>query len=258
MNTLEVEEKRFLEIANAEMLRRRNEHPVMHAVGAIEVVRKAFVKTCWTCREPTKNGPGMMDLCDRCHGEFKAKEQREEKAKREAHWEKICHQDYRSTCVERLLKEHPKASNAITRWNPHGHRGLVLHGPSRHGKTRAVYHLLGTLHQQGHRVNALPATQFAHEARDHAKALTVSAWIAPLKSVPYLFIDDLSQATWTERAAEAFYEIVEHRCSMRRPLLTTSQVVGKTLSDLFSTEKNPERGQAIVMRLREYCDCVAV
>jgi DNA replication protein DnaC len=136
---------------------------------------------------------------------------------------------------------------------------MALHGPTGIGKTRMMWLLLKRLHFAGTQFKAIRSTEFAQNAiqqfsdnpEEKARALSE---LRSLKTVPVLFIDDLGKERATARLETELYELLEERTSRLLPILFTTQLAGQALASMLSREN----GEAIVRRLREFCEFIAM
>lgn len=194
----------------------------------------------------------------------KEKAQAESQQARVKAWLEMCPPDYRST----NWAAHPELSPVCHRmakewWLPPrdsttSERGLLLHGPSGRGKTRAMFEILRRLHFAGIPCMAVEAVAFAEQAvtsthlsspakeRHEAQALLRRA-----KTVKVLFFDDLGKDGGTSMPgfARAFHDLLEHRKAHHLPTLITTERVGDELACLLGTNY----ADGIVRRLREMC-----
>jgi DNA replication protein DnaC len=131
--------------------------------------------------------------------------------------------------------------------------GLLLIGPSRSGKTRAVWALLKRLHfQEERKIVALGPKDLkaavANEWRDRdddEPDLT-----SRLRHAGLLFLDDLDTIKFTEAVEETVYDTFEYRLAHGRPVILTLNQSGPELAGRMSTEA---RGEKIIGRMRESC-----
>ena len=136
----------------------------------------------------------------------------------------------------------------------YGAQGLVAHGDTGRGKTRAMWLLLRRLHfGEGRKIVAFSTGQFAHEcARRFAGDGDGPHWIERLARTDIVFFDDLGNDRVTERVESELFGVVERRIANCLPLLITTNHIGDTLAAKFT----PDTGAALVRRLREFCLCV--
>lgn len=210
-------------------------------VGGVQAI---VLRVCWGCQHKR-------------NAEYERRHASEARQAVLLNWEKICPASYRETDAN-----HPNFNKAVLRevlrWSgTEMRRGIVLHGPTGVGKTRMAYLALKNLHLQGRSVKAVRSTRFGQyvsnqwsddtslkrEARDELQSM---------KLVRYLLFDDLGKERFTPRLETEFYDLIEERTGEGRPTIFTSQLFGNQLAACLSKEN----GEAIVRRIREFCDCV--
>jgi len=177
--------------------------------------------------------------------------------KREDDWRALCPQEFRlksegqgATDIARLELEQPKLKNVLA-WQ-FGCRGLIIRGPTRRCKTRAMWRLIRRLWLEGRSVEALTSTAFDRECRDAGGTFTLSLWFARLARTDVLFIDDLGKAKWTDATESQWFDLVDDRTRNHRPILITTNEDGQSLASQLSQK----RAESVVQRLREFCDCI--
>jgi DNA replication protein DnaC len=74
-------------------------------------------------------------------------------------------------------------------------------------------------------------------------------------NVPLLAFDDLGKERLTARMESDLFAIIDERTSNLRPTIITTNYNGTTLLDRFN---NKETGEAILRRLREYYQVIAI
>ena len=167
-------------------------------------------------------------------------------------WQKLCPALYQETDTERLTAA--KLARVMA-WQ-HGRRGLIIHGPSRQGKTRLMWLLLKRLlNDERREVVWHDGASFGRQCGEAFGDSRGEEWLQRIVTAEIWFIDDLGQFKLTERVEESLWSVVEHRTRELRPILATTQWVGDELVKRFVEE---ERGKAVVNRLREFCESVSV
>jgi DNA replication protein DnaC len=175
-------------------------------------------------------------------------------AGREKLWLRRCPRKYRTASLDDLhpqqdpqgkhLTSRTDISNAVTTWLDGQHQGLLMRGPSRHGKSYAAFAIAHAARARGAYVSAwsLPVLNKALRGSLGQKEED-AAWTEVLDS-DVLLIDDVGQENITDWTKEQLYIIAEYRLTNenRRNLITTN--FGYTeLVDLY--------GDPLVERLLE-------
>ena len=216
---------------------------------------------CRECRKPVEpySGPFASlrgnELCDRCRqiAREASERQRIEAEKlaaarrHEEGWTTLCPMLYRDTDPARLPQE---SLAKVLAWH-YASRGLLLHGPTGRGKTRAAWLLLRTLHDEKRRIIAFDCVGFAHECAKQFRDSDGGGerWAKNLAEVPVLFLDDFGKGKFTERVEVELFGLIERRTANCLPIILTTNFVGESLEARMS----PDRGAPLVRRLREFC-----
>lgn len=222
---------------------------------------------CLSCRKSFDSAPVHFEgreifwprYCPQCCEEITAKRAQEVQNERlDLHqrgrgeiWESVCPPLYRDTDPSRLPELPLKR---VLSW-PFGSRGLLLHGATGAGKTRAAYLLLHRLiFEDGKKVVAFQGNSFAHQcARKFGEQQCGEEWIEELTGADVVFFDDLGKSRFTERVEAEQFGLIEARMAHLRPVIITTNFVGDSLTDKLTGD----RGAPLVRRLREFCECVA-
>ena len=169
------------------------------------------------------------------------------KSDQQALWEAICPPLYADTDPRRI----PQAPLAkVMAWEC-GPRGLVLHGATGKGKTRAAFLLLHRLHFTDRKqVVAFHGNAFSHQCARAFGDQTGEAWIEKLAETDILFFDDLGKGRFTERVEAELFGLIELRLANLRPVIVTTNFVGDGLAGKLTDD----RGGPLVRRLREFCE----
>lgn len=173
-------------------------------------------------------------------------------------WGLVCPEAYQTTNEggltdqERLEREHPVEWPDSTREKP----GLMLVGPSGHGKTRWAWRHLRTEFDAGKTVLPFTARGFEAAYREADGTHKLKSFLDECCGAGVFFLDDLGKAGWSPNTLETFYEIVEVRGSRLRPIFITTNFTSAGLAEhlrLDSAIMEP-----LIRRLREFCRCISV
>lgn len=172
----------------------------------------------------------------------------------ETAWQRVCPATYRDTDPKRLPES---ALRLAAAWAPRAGRGIGLTGETGAGKTRALFLALRRAHDSGLSVEAVSHNRFSRLAQDAfmgEKQDDARQKLRDYHRAAVLLLDDLGKAPRTERADAEIEELVEHRTSAGLPVLWTANASGEWLIKRFGED----RGPALVRRLAEFCDCLAL
>lgn len=170
-------------------------------------------------------------------------------------WNRICPPLYRDTDADRLPCSRENV-NRVMQWN-YGPCGLLLHGETDLGKTRLAFLLLKTMHfTDRKKIIAISSIKFG---LDVSSAFTDSSskakdMLEKMATVDLLFLDDVGKARLTERVEEAFFHVIEERCSHLLPIIATTNMTGATIGQAMSED----RSAPFVRRLRKFNDCIRI
>lgn len=174
---------------------------------------------------------------------------------------------FQSLAFSRALYPNPDALAAVLAHGlpvnieeePEFRGGVLLHGPTGSGKTRAAFAMLSA------QVTDDPDLQFQYVSApvlkrrlaDAARGGKSHAILEELLQDPdeVLLIDDLSQARFTPAFAENLFELIDRIHREQRPLVVTVQTNGAELVEKWVADDRAllDTAQAIARRLREYC-----
>lgn len=155
-------------------------------------------------------------------------------------WLDACPPEFRCDWDQRKTPDN--LLRAVLRFNFALRRGLLITGPSGSGKTRAVWQLMRRLTLDG------IGWHFA-SAIDVMDGLTPEAARSSV-----LVIDDLGNDPLGNNREVALLKVIRRRCEWHQPFIVTTQFKGDELAQRFSERAT---AQAVVRRLREYCDIIA-
>ena len=164
-------------------------------------------------------------------------------------WSKVCPPLYQDTDPKRL-PQGPLAK--VMAWS--GPKGLLLHGETGTGKTRAVWLRLRLANERGARFLALDSAGFQEGlyAKFSEGMGDMKCWLGYLSKLPLLFIDDLDKAVFKEWVASELFAVLDRRARAKLPTIITTNATGPTLAKLLG-----RWGIPFVRRLREYYETVS-
>lgn len=163
-------------------------------------------------------------------------------------WEEICPLEFRATVISKL----PNMSlyDQAMKWS-YGPRGLVLNGSTGKGKSRIGWRLLEREHYLGRSVAFMDGSFGLEYASRYSKSASGTfEWLEELSTCKLLLMDDVLKIKLTDSAESAIFSIIEHRTTNCLPIIVTTNDTGDSLLARMS----PDRGPAVVRRLREFCD----
>ena len=120
---------------------------------------------------------------------------------------------------------------------------MVLHGISGAGKTRIMWAVARKVSELG--LNWLWIDSLDYVDVVPKEALTVDV----------LFLDDLGNESLGQQAETRLLKLIRTRCDHHRPFVVTTQHGGDSLAKRF---REGASAQAVVRRLREFCESVYV
>ena len=197
--------------------------------------------------------PNICNDCDLQNIEHARQQRvRDERAALQRRFEKLCPAIYRNSDPQQL-PDRAKAEEVLA-W-AHGPRGLVVHGHTRRGKSRAVWMLLAKcIIDRGLTVEAFTDGGFAlaiaeayGESADASQSLRKR-----LCSADILFIDDFGKCKLTDRVEAELFAVIEARTSNLLPIIVTTNGTRETFTRAFSDD----RRDPILERLREFCQFI--
>jgi hypothetical protein len=173
--------------------------------------------------------------CDACYEKHKAGRGNSEENERI--WNSLCPVEFRKPWDGRIGDDRLLAK--VLAFNYAAKRGMMVHGASGRGKTRAVWQLLKRL--LGERIEFLwlDPTDFEFGGPKEAER------------VQLLVLDDLGHTPLGQRQEAGLLRLISRRCDWHRPVIVTTQHTGDSLEGRFSEGTT---AKAVIRRLREYCD----
>ena len=168
------------------------------------------------------------------------------------YWEKTCPPLMKGTDPLRLEQESLSKVMDFAD-NPRG-KGMVIHGVSGAGKTRALWLLLKRLSEQGVRYRYWQARKLADTLATSFKRNQHEDIMHRLQTIPVLVIDDLGKERGTERWETDLFDTVNTRTEYDRPIIVTTNLKS---DDLIERYNDKELAEALIRRVFEFCTTVA-
>lgn len=196
-------------------------------------------------------------FCGACCAEAESRREAERVAvqqeRRAASWAALCPKAFRQT-VRELLPDPSKLDEVLAWRCERGGVGLLLHGPTRTGKSRCAWELLRREHFTGRSVRAMSAMSGVDYAASFAEGASyAAAWLRRFVAADILLLDDCVKARLTDSFEGALFALVNERVDRCRPIVVTLNDTGESLMARMTTD----RGMPLVERLREHCKAVA-
>ena len=160
---------------------------------------------------------------------------------------------FRNTISDRLPR--PDRLREVLRWR-YGTRGLVMHGATGMGKSRCLYELLKRENKNKPTIRILildHSAGYDYAALFAKNPTAASRWVENHSTAGILALDDIFKVKLTDSFEQAIFSITATRTEKGLPLIVTCNDVGDSLAARMS----PDRGPALVRRLRESCDIIS-
>jgi len=190
---------------------------------------------------PKAPGWYAVNACDRCYEATKTEGATEGTDKEAEWWLNRCPPEFRRDWDNRLGSE--DLFRRVMAFDLDRRRGLLIVGRSGSGKTRAVWQLLRRLTEDS-------ITWYFATALEVMEGLPAEAY-----KTKVLVIDDLGNDPLTMTKEVTLLKVIRQRVDWHQPLIVTTQFKGEELSSRFSERAT---AQAIVRRLREFCDPINI
>ena len=218
-----------------------------------EMEVKIVGKRGWYDRKTVKPFAGFKNflLCNACADARIGELDSVRATSRTDQWKILCPAAYRETKKHELPS--PTKLDVVLRWK-YGPKGLMLIGPTRRGKSRCAWKLMEREFFAGRNVECLDA-KFAidYAGKMNSGAAIASEWLTAKMNAGLLLLDDTLKVKLDNSGAEtALFAVIEERMANNRPMVVTTQDTGETLLARMS----PDRGVAMVARLRECCESI--
>lgn len=173
---------------------------------------------------------------------------------RELFWSAFCPVEFRlpteaggKTEIAKLELRQPKLKELMG-WS--GNRGLIIRGVTGTCKTRSVWRLARRLWNERRSFVVLTPGEFERQFRDAAGHHVLTEWFKTLQAMDVFILDDLGKSPWSPATEAQWFDLVDARTRDDRPIIVTTNDTGETLAARMA----PERAEALIRRLRDYCD----
>ena len=172
---------------------------------------------------------------------------------RRKYWQKLCPPLYQETDPARLPAQAagylPKILNHP--WNP---RGIILNGPTRTGKSRLMWLLMGRMVlDEGIKLLAYDGPGWAMSVAKNMCDVSVSElWLDRVCKVDVLFIDDLFKGNLSDTQERALYAIWERRPAGKLPTYLTMNATGTMIRARMSDNAKADLFDPIMARMGEF------
>lgn len=186
-------------------------------------------------------------VCEQCAEVAASGHEWHKKQARMRKWEALCPVDFRGTIISKLPR--PEKYDEVMRWTFNS-LGLMLHGPTRRGKSRCAWKLLERECLYGRRVAVMDYT-FGQEYSKRMSTSTAGCaiWLEDFRSADVLLMDDVFKIRMSDGAEMAIFATISERTENWRPIILTTNDTKESIHNRMS----PDRGPAICARIREYC-----
>jgi DNA replication protein DnaC len=171
---------------------------------------------------------------------------------RQFQWLRVCPPEFRELDRAR----HPLAHklDEVMKWR-YGPRGLLLHGETGTGKTRAVWALGRREFMAGRSFEGITAQALDVElpARFGESAASAAKLVNRWTTVKLLLLDDPFKARLSDRVEQTLFELIDTRGARCLPTIVTCN----DTRDMLLARMSSDRGVAFVRRLDDYCQKIA-
>ncbi len=174
-------------------------------------------------------------FCEACSAaqneKEKSKKQQAFEAARNAEWEAICPEFYRTKeIIAALPAEKLQKVKDAFKSGP----GVLIHGKSGKFKTTAMFHgaILPLVWKQKS-LRYIIASEWRAACSRAAKETNTLQFLKPFIACDYLFLDDVGNMAGTPAGEDALFQLTERRMQQSRPMLVTTQYTGAELAKRF-------------------------
>lgn len=204
------------------------------------------------------------DECAACD-DRKVAERRAEVVRRDAEQDRIRTENRKAQILEMIPptfrdtdRLHPAMQNPrvieAMKWD-FGPQGLLVHGQTGGGKSRACYLLAQREAELGKDVLIFPPAEFSRQMAEAFREGREERFHRILKDADLVFLDDLGKEKMTLRVQEELFALVDYRITHRKPILITTNFVGDKLIRRF---EDVEAAIPLVERFRTHFKIIHV
>ena len=145
------------------------------------------------------------------------------------------------------------AANKVVSW-AYSPRGVLAHGITGLGKTRAMWALIKRQFDAGRIVVAYDGIDLGREisAKTSDDSADFLRWVRVMERHEILYIDDLGKGRMTRAHAAELFGIIKHRTEQQRPTFISTNTLGETLANMLG----PDVGPPMRRRLTEDFECI--
>lgn len=171
---------------------------------------------------------------------------------RQFQWLRVCPPEFRE--LDRARHPLPHKLEEVLAWQ-YGRRGLLLHGETGTGKTRAGWWLGRREFMAGRSFEGISAQALDVElpARFAESAASAAKLVIRWTTVKLLLLDDPFKARLSDRVEQTLFELIDTRGARCLPTIVTCN----DTRDMLLARMSSDRGVAFVRRLDDYCQKIA-
>lgn len=146
---------------------------------------------------------------------------------------------------------HPKLKSAVEQFDPTKRgQSYLLHGGTRHGKSRAAWEMVKKTVAIKHTYKVLTMRQFEAAVEQSFHSHTHGKLLETYCCTHLLVLDDLGKEQLTKRLAADLFAVVDDRTQNLRNTVITTNLRSDDIEGKFGADK--QTAAAFVARLREY------
>ena len=216
------------------------------------IPRDGEARTCVDCGQSFPKAVlfalgGIHYRCRACTEKHTTKAGTEQSRGLIERWKSICPATFQETDKTRL----PRLAihETVMAWE-YGPTGLLLHGLTALGKSRAAWEIVKREFMAGKSFDVLNSFAGLEYASLYAsKPEKIHSWLVRKANVDLLLLDDVFKVKITDSFEAAVFAIIDRRVENLRPVICTMNDSAETLSARIS----PDRSGPLLRRLRESC-----